>query len=64
MGNFYHSILTHCQEQEEMFAVLAATLTVGNIEVNTDGNGDAVVKENCSHIKTVTVSWFISWSSD
>ena len=46
-----------------MFAVLAATLTVGNIEVNTDDNGDAVVKENCSHITTVTVSSFISWRS-
>ena len=63
--NFFdHSFLTHCQEQEDMFAVLAATLTVGNIEVNTDDNGDAVVKQNCSHIKTVTVSWFIFWSSD
>ena len=39
-----------------MFAVLAATLTVGNIEVKTDDNGDAVVNENSSHIKTVTVS--------
>ena len=38
-----------------MFAILAATLTIGNIDVQADDIGVAVVSENSSQIKDVTV---------
>ena len=38
-----------------MFAILAASLTVGNIDVKADDIGVAIVSENSSQIKDVTV---------
>ena len=39
-----------------MFAILSATLTMGNIDVNLSESGDATVAQNGPELKVVAVS--------